>query len=58
MGYSGYPVYGRDIADAIQDIEKKIAKIKTNKFDKQDLLALYNANTELFKALLEDDNKD
>ena len=57
MGYSGYPVYCRDIADAIQDIEKKVAKIKTNKFEKQDLLELYNAKNEFIKAHLEDENK-
>lgn len=46
-------LYGNeDVGSAIKDIESIIEKIKTNKFDKEDLLTLHNANTELIKALL------
>lgn len=46
-------LYGNeDVGSAIKDIESIIEKIKTNKFDKEDLLILHNANTELIKALL------
>lgn len=59
MGYNFYPVYGdADAGSAIKDIEKVVAKIKTNKFDKKDLLALYNANAELLKAILSNEYKD
>lgn len=54
-------LYGNeDVGSAIKDIEVVIDKIKTNKFDKEDLLILHNANTELIKALLsnENENKD
>ena len=53
-------LYGNeDVGSAIEDIEVVIDKIKTNKFDKEDLLKLHNANTELIKALLSnDENKD
>ena len=47
------PVYGiADVGSAIQDIKKIIEKIETNKFSKDDLIKLYNANGELIKAIL------
>jgi hypothetical protein len=47
------PVYGiADVGSAIEDIENVIEKIKTNKFSKDDLIKLYNANGELIKAIL------
>lgn len=40
MGKTGYPVYGEELGSAIEDIEKAIARIKTNVFDNDDLLSL------------------
>ena len=58
MGYPGYPVYGQEIGSTIKDIKAIIAKIETNKFTKEDILKLHNANADLIKALLSDDYKD
>lgn len=58
MGYNWWPVYGEDIASSIQDVEKVVSKIKTNKFDKKDLIALVDANNTLIKHLLENENKE
>lgn len=59
MGYPNIPFYGNaDVGSAIEDIEKVIEKIKTNKYDKDDLKKLFNANNELFKAILENENED
>lgn len=53
MGRPGVPFYGNvDAGSAIQDIKKIVAKIETNKFSKDDLIKLYNANGELIKAIL------
>ena len=51
MGWTGAPVYGEDIGSSIEQIEKAIAKIKTNRFGKSDLELLIEANNELLKAL-------
>lgn len=56
MGLPFAPVYAEDIASAVEDIKKVIAKIDTNKFDKKDLLKLHDANAELIKAILRDEN--
>lgn len=58
MGWIGYPVYGEDIGSAVEDVEKIVAKIKTNKFDNKDLIDLFNANNALLKYLLETKNED
>ena len=56
MGIPGRPWYGDvDLGSAIEDVEKIIKKIKTNKFGKKDILALYNANTDLLAVLLADE---
>lgn len=52
MGINGWPVYGVDLGSAIEDIKKIVEKIETNKFSKDDLINLYNANGELLKAIL------
>lgn len=54
MGIPGAHWYGGDIGSAIEDIEKVVEKIKTNKFDKKDIYNLYSANLELIKALLDE----
>lgn len=58
MGHIGWPVYGEDIGSAVEDVEKIVAKIKTNKFDNKDLIDLFNANNALLKHLLETKNED
>lgn len=59
MGVPNIPFYGNtDIGSALEDVEKVIDKIKTNKYDKEDLIKLFNANNELLKAILEDENED
>lgn len=40
MGKAGLPIYGEDLGSAIETAEKTLAKIKTNKFDKQELSKL------------------
>lgn len=53
MGIPNFPFYGNvDAGSAIQDIKKIVEKIETNKFSQSDLIALYNANGELLKAIL------
>lgn len=54
MGIPGLTWYGGDIGSAIEDVEKVVEKIKTNKFDKKDIYNLYSANLELIKALLDE----
>lgn len=51
MGIVGAPLYGQDIGSAIEEVEKAVAKIKTNRFDKSDLDALIKANNELVEAV-------
>lgn len=58
MGRPGLTWYGEDVGSAIQDVKKSIAKIETNKFDKEDLAVLLLANNELIKALISNDYKD
>ena len=58
MGWIGWPVYGEDIGSAVEDVEKIVAKIKTNKFDNKDLTDLFNANNALLKHLLETKNEN
>lgn len=54
MGWLSFPVYGEDLGSAIETAEKVIAKIKTNKFDKEDLKELDKALTEI-KTVIEKD---
>lgn len=54
MGIPGVTWYGGDVGSAIEDIEKIIEKIKTNKYNKKDIHTLYSANNELIKALLDE----
>lgn len=56
MGYDLYPVYGEGIGSAIEKAEKILAKIKTNKFDKHDVIAFAKANTDIIVALIEKDD--
>jgi hypothetical protein len=56
MGWVGYPVYGEDLGSAIETAEKVIAKIKTNKFDKKDLVELDKALTEIKTVIAKDED--
>jgi hypothetical protein len=51
MGRNFIPAYGEvDLGSAIETAEKLIAKIKTNKFDKTDLVDLDRAICEIKTA--------
>ena len=56
MGRPFFPTYGEDLGSAIEVAEKVIAKIKTNKFDKKDLVELDKALTEIKEAVAKDEN--
>lgn len=56
MGRPGIPYYGEDLGSAIENVEKIIAKIKTNKFDKQDLIELADAIVAVKSYIEEDEN--
>lgn len=59
MGVPSMPFYGNaDLGSAIEDIEKVIAKIKTNKFDNKEIIKLYEANEEVLKAIISNEYKD
>ena len=51
MGRPLWPVYGEDLGSAIETAEAVIAKIKTNKFDKDDLVELDHAIAEIKTAI-------
>lgn len=51
MGFPGMWAYGEDLGSAIETAEAVIAKIKTNKFDKSDLVELDKALTEIRNAI-------
>ena len=54
MGIWGVPLYGNvDLGSAIETAEAVIAKIKTNKYDKSDLVELDKALTEVKNAINE-----
>ena len=55
MGRVGLPVYGVDLGSAIETVESVIAKIKTNKFDKHDLVELDKAIAEIKTAIEHDE---
>jgi hypothetical protein len=52
MGRPNWPAYGEvDLGSAIETAENVIAKIKTNKFDKEDLAELVKAVEDLKTAI-------
>ena len=52
MGFPGAWLYGNvDLGSAIETAESAIAKIKTNKFDKSDVVELKNALNEIVAAI-------
>ena len=54
MGIWGVPLYGNvDLGSAIETAEAVIAKIKTNKYDKSDLVELDKALIEVKNAINE-----
>lgn len=56
MGLPGLWYYGEDLGSAIESAEKIIAKIKTNKYTKEDLVALDEVLTEI-KAVIKKDEE-
>lgn len=56
MGWDGFPVYGEDLANAIEAAKKIIAKIESNKYDEQDLKELAEVNYQIVKYA--SNNKD
>lgn len=55
MGWDGLPVYCEDLGTAIETAEAVIAKIKTNKYDKDDLVELDKAVAEIRAAIAKDE---
>ena len=56
MGLPSMWYYGNvDLGSAIETVEAVIAKIKTNKFDNDDVAELHKAVAELEKALTENE---
>ena len=55
MGWTGMPFYGEDLGSAIESAEKIIAKIKTNKYTKEDLVALDEILTEIKTVIKKDE---
>lgn len=56
MGLPSMWYYGNvDLGSAIETVEAVIAKIKTNKFDNDDVAELHKAVAELEKALATDE---
>lgn len=47
MGILGLPLYGTDLGTAIEATEKLLAEIKSGKYDKETLIDLAKANTEI-----------
>ena len=59
MGKPNFPIYGNADADsAVEDIEKVVAKIKTNEFSKKDLIKLAIASNELLVSVLNNDYEE
>ena len=59
MGRPFVIVYGdADVGSAIQDIETVISKIKSNKATNKDFVKLIEANSELLKAVLSNENEN
>lgn len=50
MGYFGWPVYGENLGNVIETANNLIVKIRTNKFDKQDLVELAKVLEEIKTA--------
>lgn len=56
MGWDWVPVYGElDLGSAIETAEKVIAKIKSNKFDKDDLKELDKVLTAIKEEVAKDE---
>ena len=55
MGWVMMPVYGEDLGSAIETAEKILAKIKSNKFDKKDLVEFDKALTEIRAVIAKDE---
>lgn len=55
MGRDSFPVYEEDLGSAIETADKVLTKIKTNKYDKEDLVELDEALTEIRAVIAKDE---
>lgn len=56
MGRPFIPAYGEvDLGSAIETAKGAIEQIETNKFDKEDLLALAKANNDIIIAIIQNE---
>lgn len=58
MGIPGMVWYFEDLGSAIEAAEKVIAKIKTNKYDKKDVILLEQALAAIVKFINEDKDSE
>ena len=56
MGLICAPLYGQDLGSAIEAAEKVMAKIKTNKYDKKDVILLQQALAAIDKFINENED--
>ena len=56
MSKVGLPLYGQDLASALEAAKKLIKKIEKNKFTNQTLLELAAANEEIIKYAVNKQN--
>lgn len=52
----GLPLYGTDLGSAIEVSEKLLAKIKSGKYDKQTLIELAKANTDVISYAVQNED--
>lgn len=51
MGWPFIPVYGEDLGSAVENADKVITKMKTNKFDREDLVEFKKTLEEVVEAI-------
>lgn len=56
MGIMSLPLYGTDLGSAIEVSEKLLAKIKSGKYDKQTLIELAKANTDVISYAVQNED--
>ena len=57
MGRVLFPVYGEDLGSAIENAKSIIAKIETNKFDKEDINDLVSALEDIKAEIAKEDEE-
>ncbi len=56
MGRPYAPIYGEDLGSAIETAKKVIARIETNKYDKEDLVELAQSLKEILNVVEKDED--